>query len=684
MAPGAADLAGRHLVADRVPPGLTSDGNGVRGEVSRLAERNLHLDPNALDLDDVRPITVNKPHLVQHRRLPIDVGVLIEVLNHPTGLDQARQPILEPRDRRAKVLSLRPVGVALSHLGGPQDVPKGLHLLVGVILPCRRPEIGGIDRDHALGGVRPEELPRQMLDCARVQVGMGRRLEGQRRAIGRNRHDTQHSSRNSVDIGGPAATHTDSETCDWRLVMPLHLPVRHHLTGLVDAGLLPTVARQVNLLQTGAIGASRTEHVARALGYAATLTSHRKRTSRKHDMAEQSNPFREMSSRPRRAVRTLEPGKSKPGGAVARPRNMAWLAGLPGIPPKAEREPDRGWQASFRKSLSLLFEYCLSEAPAPGPNLLEDVLLSEQRNVSLEWSYYWDLAAIGILLRGPIGVDRLAEILRMPMSNLTTSTIVESLWRASSRQPLLPQTEGITNHLPEFDLPEGVAEAAQAALDDLIIDAQSDVALLSKLLSFATTDTIGGAANTIGFADHFIQVSGESRITLTHRILDSFADMIQIDLPEERYQAFLKQHPVLLDPLSAEVLPKHKLGSDLITDFVIRRHDYRYIAVEIEKPQDLIFTRSNDFTAPFTHAFGQVLDFQRWIAGNVAYAKAKLPLIENPQGLLIIGQRSHLTEEQNNKLRWWQTNSKMVEVLTFDDLVERGRLLLRSLRRSNS
>jgi len=366
------------------------------------------------------------------------------------------------------------------------------------------------------------------------------------------------------------------------------------------------------------------------------------------------------------------------------PRDMAWLVGLPGIPPKAEREPDRRWELLFDRSLLLLSEYCFDHSDSPEPNLLEDILLREQRDVSLEWAFYWNLAAAGILLRGQRGVSRLAEILRGRKSNLATSTIVGTLWRASSGRPLIRHAESITSHLPTFDLPEGTAGAARTALDDLIIDAQSDVALISKLFNFASSDVIGGPTQTTGFAEHFIQVSGESRIALTRRVLDSFVAMVGGDLPEERYQAFLKQHPVLLDPLSAEVLPKHKLGSDLVTDFVIRRHDYRYVAVEIEKPQDPIFTRSNDFTAPFTHAFGQVLDFQQWIAENVAYARTKLPMIESPQGLLIIGRRSGLTEEQKSKLRRWQTNSNMVEVLTFDDLVERGRLLLQSLRKPSS
>lgn len=365
-------------------------------------------------------------------------------------------------------------------------------------------------------------------------------------------------------------------------------------------------------------------------------------------------------------------------------RDLAWLEALPGIPDKAERELDRSWRSRFRASLSLLRQYCADKAHSLGPNLLEEILLSEQRDVGVEWAYYWKLAACGILLRGPAGVDRLIDILRRPSRTLATGTIVQILWRAASGLPLLSKSDDLVGHLANFDLPDGTSEAARIALDDLIIDAQGDAAIFSKLISVVDVDALSGGSQATGFAGHFMRVSSESTIRLTHRILDAFSRMVMEDLPEEHYQAFLKQHPVLLDPLSAEVLPKHRLGSELVTDFVIRRHDYRYVAVEIEKPQDSIFTLANDFTAAFTHAFGQVIDFQSWIGGNIAYARTRLPHIDNPQGLLIMGRRSDLDEGQVQKLRWWQANSMTVEVLTFDDLVERGRLLLRSLRAPGS
>lgn len=103
--------------------------------------------------------------------------------------------------------------------------------------------------------------------------------------------------------------------------------------------------------------------------------------------------------------------------------------------------------------------------------------------------------------------------------------------------------------------------------------------------------------------------------------------------------------------------------------------------VEIEKPHDRIFTQAYDFTAEFTHAFGQVLDFQHWVDDNVAYAQKHMPLITAPRGLLVIGMRSDLDSRGEAKLRRFADNSARIDIATFDDLLSGGRNLYRNLHR---
>lgn len=166
---------------------------------------------------------------------------------------------------------------------------------------------------------------------------------------------------------------------------------------------------------------------------------------------------------------------------------------------------------------------------------------------------------------------------------------------------------------------------------------------------------------------------------LTPALTDEFDDMVAADLPEERYQRFLAENPVFLDPLAEAVIPKQRLGIEHVTDYAIRRHDGSWVLVEIEKPHDRIFTNASDFSRAFHHAFGQVIDFQRWVTANAAYARKLMPDISSPRGLLVIGRRGSLDSREQDKLRQFTHNSAGIDVLAFDDLAANARLLYRSV-----
>ena len=376
--------------------------------------------------------------------------------------------------------------------------------------------------------------------------------------------------------------------------------------------------------------------------------------------------------------------------AVRVGRDMVWLDSLMRAPTKAENDEDPSTLDRYSESLSVFEAHCRTQNGSEKPDLLQEVLLDERSRVGgTERLDYATLAASGILLRGITGVDQLISIAKSSARSMWKRHAVEVLWRAA-RGLEIPDPHFLLYKklYLKYPISEETRRAARAALDDLIIEAQEDPRIFELLLGVAHLDAMDSAASPTAhetptddrFARHFIRVLGDASISLTGRVLSEFEEMVAQSLPEERYQSFLKRHPVILDPLSAETVPKHKLGIEFVTDFVVRRHDYRYVVVEIEKPQDPIVTASGNFSAQFTHAMGQVLDFQGWVASNVAYAQKHLPEIENPHGLLIIGRRSDMTAPQVEKLRRWCANSKAIEVVTFDDLVTRGRQLLKSLR----
>jgi hypothetical protein len=57
-----------------------------------------------------------------------------------------------------------------------------------------------------------------------------------------------------------------------------------------------------------------------------------------------------------------------------------------------------------------------------------------------------------------------------------------------------------------------------------------------------------------------------------------------------------------------------------------------------------------------------------------------MPGISAPHGLVVMGMRVTLTDEQQAKLRQFVENSRRIDVVTFDDLLARSRSLYKNLR----
>jgi hypothetical protein len=151
---------------------------------------------------------------------------------------------------------------------------------------------------------------------------------------------------------------------------------------------------------------------------------------------------------------------------------------------------------------------------------------------------------------------------------------------------------------------------------------------------------------------------------------------------EPVFQDFLSRHPMLLVPGVERIIPKQQLGvgKQFEVDFVIKHEANRYTVVEIEKPSTPILTRQGDFAAPFNHAERQVIDFLNWIDQNLHTARTVLSDIHNPKGLVIVGRRSSLDAAGLMRLEAKNASTRArYEFLTFDDLLERGRFLLRQL-----
>ena len=293
------------------------------------------------------------------------------------------------------------------------------------------------------------------------------------------------------------------------------------------------------------------------------------------------------------------------------------------------------------------------------------------------------LACLALLQKGSAGVQALSEVLPSAPGSIYPTSILEALWHASHGRThvgtVLSQTLPPVAPL-DRPLPPGTAEAAGAAIRDLVADSIDNEDHFHNLVQFLWQENLSGS--TTGdeqsrreFRSHIFDLLTTGHIRLTRKLLTEFDELMNSAQREEAYQQFLTQNPVFLDPLATQVIPKQRLGIEHITDFVLRRLDDKYILMEIEKPQDELFTTADDFSAKFTHALGQVLDFQQWIDTHGEYARSLLPHISSPRGLLVMGRSTTLTEAQRAKLHRFNFNSATIQVLTFDNVAQNARRL---------
>ena len=229
--------------------------------------------------------------------------------------------------------------------------------------------------------------------------------------------------------------------------------------------------------------------------------------------------------------------------------------------------------------------------------------------------------------------------------------------------------------------PEAQAAAAQCLRDfaaESVVNPDLFATVVQSMYMASLAESLGIPSPR---ARELLELLVDASIRLSPSVIDEYIALISAQETEEAYQRFLRDNPVFLDPLADRVIPKQRLGLEYATDYAVQRLDGRWLLVEIEKPTTPIMTQGHDFTAEFTHAFGQVLDFQHWVDDNVAYAQRHMERITSPRGLLIIGLRSNLDERSQAKLRTFVDNSSRIDVFTFDDLLFAAENLYSNLRR---
>ncbi|MGD9968915.1 MAG: Shedu immune nuclease family protein [Sulfuricurvum sp.] len=295
-------------------------------------------------------------------------------------------------------------------------------------------------------------------------------------------------------------------------------------------------------------------------------------------------------------------------------------------------------------------------------------------------------ACHALLQKGPRGIDKLIEILERIDGSIYPNAIVRSLWMASKGKLYKPLFSSICSQL-STPLTQETMDYAREAFLTFVIKGHVDPETFHRLIQFMYFQTIEMGRDKdeyIEFHQDIFNILTDSTIKISQDVITGFASLIDEQTNEEKYQLYFEQHPVLVDPLAMSIIDKQKLGTEYITDFVVETLKGDYILVEIEKPQDKIFTQAGDFSSSFSHAFGQVLDFIEWVESNIAYAQTKLPGITAPRGLLVIGRSTDLTNQMRKKLRRFNRNSNSIEVLTYDDVLSRAESLYNNIKKKIS
>lgn len=299
------------------------------------------------------------------------------------------------------------------------------------------------------------------------------------------------------------------------------------------------------------------------------------------------------------------------------------------------------------------------------------------------------LAMIALPGWGKVGIDQLIEEAFSERTKLKTRTraLEVALWVS---QGISPNSEHIL-HIPKlwdqckrYAISPDIGRYCLAKLRDrLLIALNNEEETSSLLLLLGTKATMSFARGPAarGDLEYLLSIIMDSRLILNSAILAKFEDMLnEGPRVEEDLQKFLTQHPVLLDPFVTELFSKQQFGSDFITDYAVRRANDQYVLIEIENSTDKLFGQKGSFSPSLTEAIGQVRDFQAWISDNLSYAQKKLPRIKHPEGLVIIGRSSLLSDMEKKRLVE-ENHSRRghIKIVTFDELLDTAKNVHRNM-----
>lgn len=167
---------------------------------------------------------------------------------------------------------------------------------------------------------------------------------------------------------------------------------------------------------------------------------------------------------------------------------------------------------------------------------------------------------------------------------------------------------------------------------------------------------------------------------------------------EEDMQKFLTKNSIfLIQHLGGGhgryVLPKPKLGAELIPDFLIAEMSsigIEWHGVELESPFAELFTSSGQASHHITQAIQQVVDWRVWLESNLPYARnpksedglSLVGITSDLPATILIGRRDNGFPSKFNAFREQTKSRQNIEIHTYDWLVEQAEYRIQSLHES--
>jgi hypothetical protein len=157
---------------------------------------------------------------------------------------------------------------------------------------------------------------------------------------------------------------------------------------------------------------------------------------------------------------------------------------------------------------------------------------------------------------------------------------------------------------------------------------------------------------------------------------------------EEDMQRFLTENSILLiqhlgGGHGRYVIPKPRLGSELVPDFLIAELSsigLEWYGVELESPLVAYYTANGQARSLLVRAVQQVVDWRAWLQSNLAYARS--PKSDRGLGLvgitndlpatILIGRRTAEIPARFNDYRRQIKAKLSIEIHTYDWLVEQS------------